>query len=349
MTGESAMQPKVTIIIPAFNAQQYIERLLDSILNQTYRNLRVIVVDDGSKDNTPAILRKTAQRDERLTVLSVPNGGPALARNRALDVLPQDTEYIMFSDADDVLRPDMIEKAVESARGADLALLGFRILNSDGSESLYFEPEQHLTKSTAGTALGRLYKANLLNQVWAKLFRASLIQDNGIRFPDYRWGEDRLFIFDCLERAESVAVVPDCGYCYIMHPGESLITRYYDRKPEVCLKADERMESLCSRFAVTDDADFRYMFVKSIFSCMTTLFSEKCGLERKEKREVIRKIIENERVQARSRDTFGGAAVKALCAVMHTKSVGLNYAAFRFVAFAGSAAPGLFTKLKHRK
>ena len=188
-----------------------------------------------------------------------------------------------------------------------------------------------------------------LNQVWAKLFSAAMIKAGQIRFPDYRWGEDRLFIFDCLERAGSVAVLPECKYSYIMHPGQSLISSYYDKKFEVCLAADARAQQLCRRFGAENDADFRYMFVKSVFSCLTTLFSPGCRLNRTEKREVIRGVITNEQLRERSRKPFGGAAVKLLSAVMRSGSVTLNYAAFHFVAWAGQAAPRFFTKLKHRK
>ena len=113
--------------------------------------------------------------------------------------------------------------------------------------------------------------------------------------------------------------------------------------------ADSRMETLCRRFHVTDERDFRYMFMKSVFSCLTTLFSPKCTLTATQKRAEIRRAVENEQVQARSRDVFGGMAVQALCAVIRTKNVPLNYAAFHAVARAGTIAPALFTKLKHRK
>ena len=340
---------RVTIIVPAYNAEEFVEASVRSILAQSFRDLHLIVVNDGSTDSTGDILERIRREDGRLTVLNVPNGGPAMARNLGLEAVEPGTEYIMFADADDELAPDTVEYAVNRCGGADLVLMGFRIRNADGSEALYYEPEQQLSRSDVGAALGELYKANLLNQVWAKLFRAGLILDNSIRFPDYRWGEDRLFIYDCLERADSLTVLPACKYCYIMHPGESLITRYYDKKIDVCLESDRRMQDICRRFGVKDDGDFRYMFVKSVFSCMTTLFSPSCTLTKAEKKRELRRMLNDPQVQARSRDVFGGAAVKGLCAVLHTKCVWLNYAAFGFVAWVGSAAPRFFTKLKHKK
>ena len=134
-----------------------------------------------------------------------------------------------------------------------------------------------------------------------------------------------------------------------MHPGESLISKYYEKKFPVCLEIDERAEALCRRFGVEDDAPFRYMFLKSVFSCLTTLFSPRCTLTAAQKRAEIRRTVTNERVLLRSRDVFGGTAVRTLCAVIRTKNVPLNYVTFRFVARAGTIAPRLFTKLKHRK
>ena len=256
--------PRAAILMPAYNAAAYVENTVRSILRQSFDDLLLIAVDDGSTDETPAILARLAAEDPRLRVLTAENGGPASARNLALDAVPAGTEYLMFSDADDEYAPDALRHALERGGGADLVLMGFSIRQSDGTARLYSEPEAHLTPETLGASLGRLYKANLLNQVWGKLFRASLILEGGLRFEDYRWGEDRLFLYDCLERAQSVAVLPESADTYIMHPGESLITRWNPTRLEVSVRADERMESLCRRFGVTDERDFRYMFMKNV-------------------------------------------------------------------------------------
>ena len=91
------------------------------------------------------------------------------------------------------------------------------------------------------------------------------------------------------------------------------------------------------------------MFVKSIFSCITNIFSPSCPLDGKEKRAYVREILENEQVQRRSRKSFGGISVKVMCAVMHTRIVWLNMLMFYLVAFAGRALPNVFMALKHKK
>lgn len=341
---------KLSVIMPAYNAEKYIARSIESVLSQSWTELELLVVDDGSVDETAKIVSNIAAKDSRVRLLSIENSGPAMARNHALENLSADTEYVTFIDADDELLPEALSYAMEKAQaGFELVMFGFTIHSADGSRRDYFEPAQDYTAGTLGAALPRLYMANMLNQVWAKIFSARLIRENKLRFPDYRWGEDRLFIFDCLERAAKVAVLPECRYLYVMHPGESLITRYYDKKLQVCCLADRRMAELCTRFGTLDDSPCRYMFVKSIFSCITNIFSPSCPLDGKGKRAYVRKILENEQVQNRSRRSFGGISVKVMCAVMHTKIVWLNMLMFRLVAFAGKALPNLFMALKHKK
>lgn len=345
------MDAKVSVIIPAYNAAADIARAAESVLGQSHRALELIVVDDGSKDDTAAVLAELSRKDSRMRYISIQNSGPAAARNCGLAAISPDADFVMFADADDYLAPDAIEYALAAAADnkAELVLMGFTIENPDGSRRDYFEPQAVYDEASLGDALPRLYKANMLNQVWAKLFSARLIREGALRFQDYRWGEDRLFIFDCLERAAKVAVLPECKYFYVMHEGESLISRFYEHKLAACCLADSRMQQLCRSFGTADDSGCRYMFVKSIFSCMTNMFSPSCPLDYRGKRAYVREILQNQQVQQRSRSVFGGKAVQLMCAVMHTRCVWLNMLMFRVVAFTGRHAPALFMRLKHRK
>ena len=339
---------KVSVIMPAYNSEKYIERSVKSVLSQTHDNLELIVVDDGSTDRTASILRRLGDADARLRYVRTENHGPAEARNAALKLVCEDAAFVTFIDADDELLPDALSYALESAdSGADLILMGFCIVEADGREREYNEFDCLVRPQDLKTAFARLYKANLLNQVWAKLFSAELVKD--IRFPDYRWGEDRLFLFQALERAERVKILPECKHRYVMHEGESLITRYYDKKFRVCCEVDEAMERLCEELRVTEQADFRYMFAKSVFSCMTTLYARSCRLTKAEKRTVVSQIVNDPRVQRRCRACAGGLPVNLLCAVLRSRLVGLNLFVFRLVAWCGEHLPRLFTRIKHRK
>ena len=242
---EAEKQLKVSVIMPAYNSEKYIERSIKSVLSQTHSALELIVVDDGSTDRTPAILRRLASGDSRLRVVRTENHGPALARNVALEQVAEDADFVTFIDADDELLPDALSYALEPAgSGADLILFGFSIVEADGKEREYHEFDCLVRTQDMRTAFPRLYKANLLNQVWAKLYSARILRESSIRFQDYLWGEDRLFVFDYLERCSLIAVRSECKYRYIMHAGESLISRFYPKKFTVCIEADIRAQEL---------------------------------------------------------------------------------------------------------
>ena len=125
---------KVSVIIPAYNAAEFIGRAVESVLSQTHRALEVIVVDDGSDDGTADAVSRLAASEARLHLVRMPNSGPAVARNRGMEAISADAEYVMFVDADDYLAPDAVERALSAAQdGAELVLMGFSILSPDGS------------------------------------------------------------------------------------------------------------------------------------------------------------------------------------------------------------------------
>ena len=120
------MNAKVSIIMPAYNAAGFIRRSVGSILAQSYENLELVVVNDGSKDNTAEVLADIAAQDSRLRPLTVENGGPAMARNHGIAAADPESEYIMFIDSDDELLPDAVEYAVQgAAKGVDMTVFGF--------------------------------------------------------------------------------------------------------------------------------------------------------------------------------------------------------------------------------
>ena len=150
-------------------------------------------------------------------------------------------------------------------------------------------------------------------------------------------------------RAKGIRVLPESKHRYVMQEGESLITRYYERKFRVCCEIDARVEEMCAELGVTGERDYRYMFAKSVFSCLTNLYSRSCGLGRGEKQAAARRIVNDPRVCRRCRKASGGLPTRALCAVLHTRWVGLNLLCFHTLAWTGERFPRLFLRLKHRK
>ena len=154
--------PKVSIVVPAYNAAGYVEGCINSVLAQSCGSFELIIVNDGSKDDTAAVVSAMAEKDARVKLLTVENGGPAAAREHGLAIANPEAEYVMFLDSDDRLLPDALEYALGGANGADMVIFGYTIVGVDGSERYYCEPEQLIDRAGMAEALPRLYKANQL-------------------------------------------------------------------------------------------------------------------------------------------------------------------------------------------
>ena len=336
----------ITIIMPAYNAENTIKGSIQSILEQNYEDIHLLVINDGSTDSTESIVKSMVGFDSRIELITIPNSGPANARNYALDQV-KDSKYVMFCDADDQFDKDFIKKLLISAQSdPDIIIGGFKIVNSDGTENEYYEPTAIYNRGNFGTALPNIYKANLINQPWAKLYKAELVKE--IRFPDYRWGEDRPFVFDCLIKAKKIGVCSYCGYKYVIRPGESLISGYYEQKPQVCVTIDQKSRALCEYFNVRDDSCFRYMFTKSIFSCFATLYAANCPLSDSQKKKYVSVVLNNRYIQSRISPS-GGFAAETIYKAMKTRNASLNLTLAKAANIASKVSPNTFQKIKHKK
>lgn len=335
---------KLSLILPVYNGERTLEATLTGLDRPAFP-YELLAVDDGSTDGTPAILARLAERDPALRLLTQENAGPAAARNLALKEARGD--YVMFCDADDAYLPGFPEKAVLEAekRGADLLLAGF-LLTEPGKAGVPYAHRDCATEEIPEN-LAELYRANLLNQVWAKVFRRDLLE--GMCFPDRKWGEDRLFLFEALSRAKSPAVWSQPIYDYRQQKG-SLISRFLPDKPDACREADEAFRAAAKALGAPsvpcrEAAD--YMLVKSLWSCLTTLFSPSCPLSRKEKKDFVRALLVREQGIERRYPADCGRAFRVLARVMAKGSVFSVYHTAKAVATLSGAMPDAARRAKH--
>jgi glycosyltransferase involved in cell wall biosynthesis len=194
-------QPLVSIIIPVYNAVEYMSRCLDSCRDQTYKSIEIIIVDDGSKDNSAETGRMYSQKDKRFIVITQENKGVSEARNNG--IMHAKGEYITFADSDDWLAPDAISEYVERAQEdkTDLVIAGFlRVINDvhipmgDIKEDLLITRE-HFAERMADAPADFYYGV-----VWNKLYRTEIIKKHTIFFsPKFKWCEDFLFNLEYLQ------------------------------------------------------------------------------------------------------------------------------------------------------
>lgn len=186
----------VSVVIPVYNTAPFLRRSLDSLLSQRHSDFQAICIDDGSTDESLAILREYESRESRISVLTKKNSGVSDTRNLGLSLAQG--EYVYFFDPDDWLEPDLLSEnvAVADAEGSDVVMFGFREVALDGrvlstqgaSCSATYGSREHIADSLAS-----ILRHNRINPVWNKLYRRSSLLKAGASFPPQRVGEDALF------------------------------------------------------------------------------------------------------------------------------------------------------------
>jgi glycosyltransferase involved in cell wall biosynthesis len=200
--------PLVSIVVPVFNAEQYLPECMDSLIGQTYHDIEIICVNDGSTDPSAKILEKYAASDARVIVLTQENKGPGEARNLAMD--NSHGKYILFCDADDSLEPEAAEVcvAIMEDKACDMVMFNTHIIEDGRSvPGLKNAAGEYITliKSDDEGSLNRIESIKRMHiaTVWGKMFRAALIERHNIRFSRHTIGEDARFLLSYLMILES--------------------------------------------------------------------------------------------------------------------------------------------------
>lgn len=209
----------ISIIIPVYNANKYLSRCINSILHQTYSNYEVILIDDGSSDNSLDICNEYAQKDKRIRVLYTTNGGPSKARN--LGLRQAKSKWITFVDSDDYVTPDYLNNFIRH-NSSDIetqVIQGYHTMGYAGEENMTLYPstkyEPHIIRE--GERSQYLERNNLLYNwaVWCKIFSTEIIRKHNLKFEEELWcGEDGLFWHRYLCYVKTIKYIGEQGYFY---------------------------------------------------------------------------------------------------------------------------------------
>ncbi|MBQ8164265.1 MAG: glycosyltransferase family 2 protein [Clostridia bacterium] len=221
-------KPLISIVMPVYKVEKYIRKSLDCVVNQTYTNLEIILVDDGSPDNCPKICDEYAAKDSRIKVIHKENGGIGSARNAGLKNSTGD--YIIIFDPDDYVTSDICEKAIDAAvrHDADIVVFNYKKIDADGNFIKKINRKNPIklpgeeTELTSGKLFDMIVSVDseIGGFTWNKLIKREKIKD--MRYIEERIAsEDLLFMQRVPERLENIIYIPDELYFYIMHPSSA--------------------------------------------------------------------------------------------------------------------------------
>ncbi len=223
------MRKKISVIVPVFNVENYLDRCIKSIVSQTYKNLEIILVDDGSTDKSGIICDEFSKRDLRVQVIHKKNGGQNSARKAG--ILAAKGDYIAFVDSDDWIESDLFEVLHKNSNNADLVTSKMfieenenRIIVADGLQVAYYSDMDYVLRNFfinhAGVGAG--LKNNMVARLWRTTIVMSIVDKMDI---DIRIGEDWFFTFIFLLNSTSVNVLDYCGYHYVSNPNSAMHTQ----------------------------------------------------------------------------------------------------------------------------
>ena len=234
-------QAKISVIVPVYNVDKFLDRCLISITRQTLKDLEIILVDDGSPDNSPQMCEEWAKKDNRIRVIHKENGGLGFARNSGMEIATG--EFIAFVDSDDYIEFDMYEKLYQEAEesDSDIVYSGFNYIASNGQKTVFTENEKTVywegPQQVRGFALdmmasGPYEKATRKYEmsVWRAIYKRDILVRNNIIFHSERdvLSEDIVFDEELFHHVNKIAHIPFAFYNYCQNNGS--LTKTFDTK-----------------------------------------------------------------------------------------------------------------------
>lgn len=300
---------KVSIIVPVYNAEQYLGYTITSILKQTYKNIEIILVNDGSKDGSLIICQNYAAIDDRIKVLDIPNGGVSNARNCGIESATG--EYIQFVDSDDVITENMTERLVDTMHiyEADMVVCGMRYMVLEGNRPVssndwlpqYLGKECVLSREKFLGDFSRiLLYTVLLEGPCNKLYKRAYFDKYEFRFPlDKELGEDFLLNLQYFEKLKRIVFISDVLYYYLQWGKNSLTTCYRRNMFDNQIALMQEYENFLRAQHVWKEENITYFYqyaVGYVIRCLTMLFdSRNAGGDAQVKAELFR-ILNNDSV-----------------------------------------------------
>ncbi len=255
-------KPLISVIVPVYKVEKYLKKCVESLQNQTYKNLEIILVDDGSPDNSPKMCDELMENDCRIKVVHKENGGQSSARNVGLEIAKG--EWIAFVDSDDYIDQDMLEKlyqAIEENQ-ADMAVCSARLVNEQG-HILSSSKESGEVKCYAESEAYDQLIPTLNNSVWNKLFKKELL--GKLLFPvGCIHGEDFIFLLEYLRNVRKVVIIDVQKYNYLQREGSVTSSSFSKRKLDEIRSKDRVFEIISEYYPQYTETARKWKFTARI-------------------------------------------------------------------------------------
>lgn len=295
---------QVSVIIPVYNCEKYIQNCIESILNQTYSDYELILVDDGSTDLSGKVCDEFAQKDRRIVVVHKENGGGAgEARNYGLSIAS--SPFICFVDSDDWIQPIMLETLMtaQSKRNYDVVICGYCSIpedkNSDRGIPTYYKAENFHNNGEVIEFFTGKYPEGMVGYPWNKLYKKIIIDKYHIEFPKMRRLEDGIFNVEYFEHAESCCILQDILYNYRISQQvekRKLPLDFYSLIEKFVLHYYKKLKKW-DRFSSETEKPMVFYFLNDFVCCLENIFFCKDDISFKNRKRMLVQLHEKKLVK----------------------------------------------------
>lgn len=331
-------QPLVSVIIALYNVERFLEsKRLHDIRQQTYRNQEIILVDDGSTDNTGRLADELSHEDSRIRVIHKQNGGVSSARNAGLDIASG--EFIYFCDVDDDLNPTLIEQstAMMQEHSTDMLIFGFNVIYANGSlptetvqfEDLLVESNDELKEIILSKLLDILPCGN--GFLWNKFYRRDFIERYHFRFDDLLLQQDEVFNMQMYPKVERLYVSPAVLYDYYIYGSGNNRARYIPNRFNIYHSIYKQLTSTCSQWGIMEQHCHEFITEKFYKGLVATFldnpFYKGCPYKYKDRKREFNEILSNPDVQDCLANMEGSSYFKGI------KSISYYWLSYRLKSY----------------
>lgn len=288
---------RISIIVPIYNKKNSLERCINSILNQTYKNIEIILVNDGSTDGSYTLCNDYLQKDKRIKVIHKKNEGVSSARN--IGINNSNGEYIQFVDCDDYIDKNMCESLIEAAikHNADIIFCGYKVIKNNMKSYEEGIDRCICTVKEIEEEFSELYKRCFFNAPWNKLFKKSIIKSEFNQ--DLSLGEDLIFNLESIKQSKKIVFLKECYYNYIKDEDNSLTSKYREDSYNIAKNLYTEVNNFCDYYNI--DYSYRYgldyIFIQDVFGYIKNVIGD-FNKGKKEKKETILKCISDINVKS---------------------------------------------------
>ena len=347
--------PFISIIMPVYKSEKYLETSIKSILRQTYTDFELLLVDDCSPDNSGAICDEYAKKDSRIKVLHLAqNGGAGNARNEAMKVVAG--KYLCFIDADDYVDDDMLQKLAEAVAEFPAKVVVFGLVEeyfTENGEPLgnhavcYYETKTLKTQQEVRNEVLNLEEIDFYGYPCNKMYDVEYLRSTGAVFPKMKFNEDIIFNIDFFMDVESCIILDIAPYHYIKHSGSttgSFIPTYFE---DIMVKIDRLYDQFKYWNMLTDEnlnfIAFRY--VRYMFSALERNFDKRSGMNRQQRKEFLKNEFNSERYKRFEPYLYGNQYIGIMAKIYKTKSVFLCLTFAKMISLIKKYFPSVFRKI----